>query len=68
MDKHRAKYILQGFHPDGLEVMNLRAGRITTLVMQEALQRCNLVMSMQESRTLADTLNDMMEAAKLLPE
>lgn len=66
MARLKAEYTLRDFPIDGIDVDNLRNNRITRIAMNEAAKRCDLSLGMDDSRRLADELNDMIEASKRL--
>jgi len=66
MTPHEAKHHLRGFPLDGIDVENLWIGRITRLVMFEALGRHKICANAHEAMMLADELNYMIEAARVL--
>ena len=68
MTPHEAKHHLRRFPLDGIDVENLRIGRITRIVMYEVLVRHKVHGNMHDAMMLADELNDMIEAAAVLGE
>ena len=66
MKPYEAEYHLRGFPLDGIDVENLRIGRITRIVMYEVLVRHKVHANVDDARMLADELNSMIEAAAVL--
>jgi len=65
MNKERISHVLRGFDPDGIDVQNLRLGRITRLVMREAMKRHGMILTRPtDDLRLAEELNDMLQAAR----
>ena len=66
MKPYEAEYHLRRFPLDGIDVDNLRIGRITKLVMYEVLVRHKVHANVDDARMMADELNYMIEAAAVL--
>ena len=66
MTPYEAEYHLRGFPLDGLDLENLRIGRITRIVMYEVLVRHKVHANVDDAMMLADELNYMIEAARVL--